>query len=269
MTPPQLDDHTRFDAIEAAFHTALDASIDPRGPESLFDIVADLGLPVGASVVDVGCGRGTHTVELARRFGFVVLGVDPAARTDAAALKLTEQPLDEGAVKFANGTAEEIPVADASIDLVFCRESLMFTNLGAAVSEFARILRPGGRGLIYLVLTGPLMGDAEAHDFYQWLGSNSLRPSDIESALTAAGLRVDDHIEYGSEWAERAQERDGLPGRRLLYAARLLREPERYITEFGHQNYDIMLGDCFWHVYRLLGKLAGYACTVTKPTNST
>ena len=143
----------------------------------------------------------------------------------------------------------------------------MFADLRAATSEFRRVLRPSGRGLIYLVLTGPRMSDAEALDFNQWLGTSSLRPNDIEHALGASGLRVDEQVEYGSEWGERAQEREGTGGRRLLYAARLLREPNRYISQFGQQNYDIMLGDCLWHVYRLLGKLAGYACTFTRIDN--
>jgi hypothetical protein len=36
------------------------------------------------------------------------------------------------------------------------------------------------------------------------------------------------------------------------------------ISQFGRDNYDIMLGDCLWHVYRLIGKLTGYTCTFTK-----
>jgi hypothetical protein len=43
--------------------------------------------------------------------------------------------------------------------------------------------------------------------------------------------------------------------RRLLHAARLLRQPDRYIAEFGQKAYDIMLADSFWHIYRMIGKL--------------
>ena len=89
----------------------------------------------------------------------------------------------------------------------------------------------------------------------------------LDDALGEAGLRVEERVDYSSEWGERAQERDGTGGRRLLYAARLLREPDRYIAQFGQQNYDIMLGDCLWHVYRMLGKLAGYGCIFTKADN--
>jgi len=261
---PQAETHAAFDSVEQAFHAALDTSLDPRGPESLFDLVSALALPPGASVVDVGCGRGRQSVELARRFGFEVLGVDPVARQETSEQEVASDPPALGTVVFAEGTAEAIPVEDSSTDLIFCRESLMYTDLEAATSEFHRVLRPGGCGLVYLVLTGPQMSDAEADTFNTRLGSNGLRPSDIEQALTEVGLRVDERVDYGSEWGERAQEREGTAGRRLLYAARLLRRPGRYITQFGQDNYDIMLGDCLWHVYRLLGKVAGYACTFTK-----
>jgi len=35
----------------------------------------------------------------------------------------------------------------------------------------------------------------------------------------------------------------------------LLRDPERYRARFGEAAYEIMLGDCLWHVYAMLGKL--------------
>ncbi|VAW34300.1 hypothetical protein MNBD_CHLOROFLEXI01-407, partial [hydrothermal vent metagenome] len=43
-------------------------------------------LPTGAHILDVGCGFGRHSIELARR-GFAVTGIDPAAAMIAAAQK--------------------------------------------------------------------------------------------------------------------------------------------------------------------------------------
>lgn len=252
--------HSAFDAVEDDFHRALEDSLDPRGPDSLFELVAGLRLSSGASVVDVGCGRGEQAIELAERFGFDVLGIDPVVRYEAAAT----HKLSNGSVEFRPGTAESIPAEASSVDLVFCRESLMFADVEVAASEFARVLRPNGRGLVYLVLTGPRMDDREAEEFHAMGHAPSLRPGDVDGALTAAGLTVDGRVDFQGEWGERRQEQSGDPGRRLLYASRLLRQPERYIAEFGQSNYDIMLADCFWHVYRMLGKLTGYACTFTK-----
>jgi hypothetical protein len=76
-----------------------------------------------------------------------------------------------------------------------------------------------------------------------------------ETAIAAAGLRMDDRIDVSSEWGELAEERSGNGGRRLLHASRLLREPQRYVARFGEAAYKIMLGDCLWHVYAMIGKL--------------
>ena len=94
---------------------------------------------------------------------------------------------------------------------------------------------------------------------------HSLHPADIEHALRRVGLTINEQVDYRSEWGERSQEQEGTAGRRLLYAARLLRQPDRYMEQFGRANYDIMLGDCLWHIYRMMGKLTGYAVTFTKP----
>jgi SAM-dependent methyltransferase len=263
VDPDGVATHRGFDDIESEFHAALDESLDPRGPDSLFDLVAGLGLLPSSRVVDVGCGRGRQAIELARRFGFEVLGIDPVDRYQEAAIQ-TAAPAT-GSVAFQEGTAESIPRDPSSVDLIFCRESLMWADLDAAISEFWRVLHSGGRGLIYLVLTGPAMTGEEAVELWEPLAPSILRSSDIEHALTRAGFVIDDRVDYGSEWGERAQEREGTAGRRLLYAARLLRQPSRYIDRFGQANYEIMLSDCRWHVYRMLGKLVGYACTFTKP----
>ena len=55
----------------------------------------------------------------------------------------------------------------------------------------------------------------------------------MEAAMEAAGFRIDELVVIGSDWGEHAQETSGKPGRLLLHAARLLRDPERYVSQFG------------------------------------
>jgi SAM-dependent methyltransferase len=262
--PYALAVHRSFDEVEPRFHAALEASLNPRGPDALFDLVADLGLRAGANVIDVGCGRGSQSVELARRFGFDVLGVDPVDRHREAERELSDEPLSVGSVRFTEGTLERLPVDDSSVDLIFCRESIMFADLDEAAAEFKRVLRIGGRGLVYLVLTGPLMSDQEAEHFARLMRGRTLRPAEIDGALERNGLAIDERVDFGGEWGTRSQERDGIPAQRLLFASRLLRQPDRYVAQFGQDHYDIMLGDCLWHVYRMIGKLTSYACTFTR-----
>jgi ubiquinone/menaquinone biosynthesis C-methylase UbiE len=98
--------HSAFDAVEDEFHRVLEVSLNPRGPESLYDLVASFELPPGSDGVDVGCGRGEQAIELAERFGFDVLGIDPVARYDRCA----GEHVTRGSVAFRAGLAEAIPV---------------------------------------------------------------------------------------------------------------------------------------------------------------
>jgi SAM-dependent methyltransferase len=253
-----------YPRIEAEFQAVLDASLRPRGPEFLYDLVGELGLPRGASVVDVGCGEGTHTLALAERFGFVVRGIDPVRRH----IDLAQEALSVGSkrnaelgklVHFEVGAAEGIPLADASVDLVWCRDVLVHVEaLDKAYAECRRVLRENGRVLVYQWFGTDRLEPREA----EWLWKTmrvvptSADPQRTEAAIAAAGLRIEKRIDLGSEWGERAEEDGGDGSRRLLRAARLLRAPERYIAQFGQAAYDIMLGDSLWHVYRMIGKLS-------------
>lgn len=269
--PTLNESYDAYERIESAFREALDESLRPRGPEMLFDVVASLGLPAGASAIDVGCGKGRHTVELARRFRLAVLGVDPVERhleISRAALAATQDTELLSLARFAPGTAEAIPVADASVDFLWCREVLVLVPvLDEAFAEFSRVLRRGGRGLVYQVCNAARLEPREALDLWQPIGASSERadPQRVERAMVQAGLRIDESIGIGSEWGERAEETKGEGTRRLLHAARLLRSPARYIARFGQTNYNIMLSDCLWHVYRMIGKLGGRAYVFSKP----
>lgn len=269
---PSLDEaYDAFERIEQAFQDELDRSLSPRGPEMLFELVDGFGLPSGASAIDVGCGRGRHSIELARRFGLAVLGIDPVDRhidLSRAALQATRDPALSSRVRFARGAAESLPVEDVSVNLIWCSEVLaLIPALPQAFAEFSRVLRVGGRALVYQVLSTERLEPREALELWQPLGvlPENADPKHAERAMLGAGLLIDECIVIASEWGERAEETKGAGTRRLLHAARSLRSPERYIGRFGRTNYEIMLSDCLWHVYRMIGKLGGRAYVLSKP----
>jgi SAM-dependent methyltransferase len=244
--------YDEFPRIEAAFHQALEESLHPRGPDVLYELVERMALPAGSTAIDVGCGEGRHSARLAQQFGFDVLGIDPVPRH--VELARTEYP----GVRFELGRAEALPVADGSVDLVWCRDVLILVpDLDRVYQEFRRVLKPGGRALVYQMFAGGRLETGEAAELWDLLGGDrsSAELAVTERAVAAAGLRVDERVVLGSEWGEHAEEQEGKPGRRLLWAARLLRDPDRYVALFGRANYEIMLGDCLWHVYAMIGKL--------------
>lgn len=253
----RMRDHDAYDLIEEQFNRELDGSLGPSGPDSLFGYVQEMGLPAGAVAVDAGCGEGEHAVELGTRFGFQVTGVDPVPRCVQAAQRNAPPG---GPVTFAAGTAEHLPLPSGSADLVWCRDVLSLAeDLGAAYREFRRVLKPGGRALIYQMFTTNLLEPAEAAFLLPVMGcpASAMHPENTEAAIAAAGLRIDRCVNLGSEWGEYHHEHAPARSRHLLHAARLRRDPGRYITQFGRPNYDIKLGDCLWHIYRMIGKLSG------------
>lgn len=261
------DDYPR---LEAAFGDLADTSLGPRGPELLLQIVRELDLPPDAVALDVGCGEGAHALRLATHFGFEVLGVDPVQRhLDLARERRRDEPEEIASrVSFGRGSAADLPVADSSVDLVWCRDVLVHVaDLEVAYAEFARVLRPGGRAVVYQLVATPLLWSTEAAALFSVLGvvPSSMAPATMDAAVESAGLRVDADLDIGSEWGERAEEESGQGGRALARAARLQREPERYRSAFGAAAYDVMLGDSLWHVYQLLGKLSGRILVLTRP----
>ncbi|HTN78543.1 MAG TPA: class I SAM-dependent methyltransferase [Acidimicrobiales bacterium] len=107
-----------------------------RIPESEVGALGDLG---GLDVLELGCGGGQWSIALAA-LGVHVVGLDLSwgqlahARRAAAHLPLVQ------------GSAEAIPVAADSFDLVFCDHGAMtFADPDSSVPEVARVLRPAGR----------------------------------------------------------------------------------------------------------------------------
>lgn len=97
----------------------------------------------GDEVLDVACGTGSVAVPLARR-GVKVAALDISPRLLGEAKAAA---MDAGVeIAFDEGQVEDIPYTDASFDLAVSMFGVMFSaEPVAAVSELARVLRPGGR----------------------------------------------------------------------------------------------------------------------------
>lgn len=102
--------------------------LDPKGGERILDIATGTGL----------------TARYLSRSGAKVTGVDIADGLLEAARQLSEE---EGlSIDWQLGDAEKLPFGEASFDAAASTFGIMFaTNQGAAVSELARVVRPGGR----------------------------------------------------------------------------------------------------------------------------
>ncbi len=99
------------------------------------------GLPVGVAL-DAACGTGRHSAHLAS-LGHEVIGVD----TSPEMLARARDKVPAGT--FHEADLHEVPLADDSVGLVLCAIALChIADLGRALAEFVRVLRPNGHLVI-------------------------------------------------------------------------------------------------------------------------
>jgi len=124
----------------------LGDSFHPGGLKLTERIGQILQLTPRSHVLDAASGIGTSAIFLAEHFGCEVLGIDYSAQNvERATVQAEAKGLSERA-RFERADAESLPVPDASFDAVICECAFCtFPDKSAAASEFARVLRPGGR----------------------------------------------------------------------------------------------------------------------------
>ena len=115
---------------------------DPQQQAMRRAYLADIAFPQGARVLEVGCGTGAVTRELATWPGVAeVTGVDPSPTFLAAAQRL-DPPANAG---FIEGDARALDLQDQSVDVVVFHTTLCHVpGPHLALAEAARVLRPGG-----------------------------------------------------------------------------------------------------------------------------
>lgn len=128
------------------------AQTHAAGQRLLFDlatVLMVLDCRPGDRVLDVGAGAGFSS-EILARFGYDVIAVDPDRRMLACnrdRVKLDPSRID-GRVHVIQGTAEDLPCADASFDGIIGLNVMHHVpDLPRAVKELARVLRPGCRAV--------------------------------------------------------------------------------------------------------------------------
>jgi demethylmenaquinone methyltransferase/2-methoxy-6-polyprenyl-1,4-benzoquinol methylase len=99
-----------------------------------------------ATVLDVACGTAAVSIELVRRYGCRVVGVDQSAEMLAAGrARIDAAGLGER-IELEEGRAERLPFEDASFDALTFTYLLRYVDDPAAtMKELARVVRPGGR----------------------------------------------------------------------------------------------------------------------------
>ena len=146
----------------------------------------------GETVLDLGSGAGADVLISARRVGPTgkAIGLDMTdemlelARTNAAEASVEN-------VEFLKGYLEDMPLEDATVDVVISNCVINLSGDKAQViREAARVLRPGGRFAVSDVIADADMDAATRADMAAWTGcvAGALTEAEFRSALQAAGF---------------------------------------------------------------------------------
>jgi len=194
----------RYDAM----NSLMSAGLHHRWRARTVDIA---GVSPGSAALDVCCGTGDLALELYRRVGPAgrVVGLD----FSAPMLELAERKsaAQDAAVEWVQGNALDLPFPDSTFDAATVGFGVRnVADLGRAIAEMARVVRPGGAVAILEITTpqrpplkwfysiwfdrivpllGTLAGDREA---YTYLPSSVRRfppAHDLAELMHSAGLR--------------------------------------------------------------------------------
>ncbi|MBM3217128.1 MAG: methyltransferase domain-containing protein [Candidatus Rokubacteria bacterium] len=134
----------------ATFDEDFGHSIRTPAERAAWDRILDLVVPPGPlDTLDVGCGTGFLSFEVAAR-GHRVTGIDfaPAMIAEARQKADARRAPEPGTrtIRFEEGDAESLRFASQTFDLVISRHLLWtLAHPEAAIDEWIRVLRPGGR----------------------------------------------------------------------------------------------------------------------------
>lgn len=171
---------------EGATVTAVAAALGCGVPTAVAD------LHEGETVLDLGSGAGADVLISARRVGPAgrIIGLDMTdemlrlARANAAEAGVSN-------VEFVNGYIEDIPLDDASIDVIVSNCVLNLSgDKPKVLAEDARVLKPGGRFAVSDVVASPDMDEATRADLAASTGcvAGALTEDEFRAGLAAAGF---------------------------------------------------------------------------------
>jgi SAM-dependent methyltransferase len=192
------------------------------------ELTEALRLPPDGLVADVACGRGGYGIEVAQRAGARLVGVDFSEVALAQARLSAARLLPAGRWEFRAGMLAATGLPAAVADGLMCVDAVQFADPPlAALTEFRRVLAPGGRLAVSCwEATGPADERVPLR----------LREVDLRPDLLAAGfadVAVQDRLEWREAERRMWQEALAAPPGPDPALASLQAEGRRSLDTFG------------------------------------
>jgi ubiquinone/menaquinone biosynthesis C-methylase UbiE len=148
----------------------------------------------GETVVDIGSGGGMDLLIAADRVGPTgrAIGIDPTAAMREAAMASAGEAGLVNRVRILEGTSEDIPLPDASADVVISNGVLnLAMDKRRAMLEICRVLVPTGRLHLADVFLGKDLKESERLDANLWAGcvAGALLEKEVIEIAESAGFQ--------------------------------------------------------------------------------
>ncbi|MBE0657588.1 MAG: class I SAM-dependent methyltransferase [Bryobacteraceae bacterium] len=165
LTPDLATEIRRSFESASADEQHFPSTIDPRIYHVKL-VLSHIG-PLGSGrVLDAGCGKG--------RYARIVKQHNPSATVAAMDLAVSMLGYADRDLARTAGSLLDLPYADSSFDAVYATESLEHAvDIGRAVAELCRVLKPGGR-LVIIDKNAEHWGRLETPAWEKWFHRDEL-----------------------------------------------------------------------------------------------
>lgn len=163
-----------------------------RGDAATKELIQLAEFTADMHILDVGCGIGGSTRRLAHETGCRVTGIDLSDEYIDVAERLTDLLGMQGRVDFHACSALELPYADNAFDGIWSLQMNMNVEDKLAwLTETCRVLKPGGRAILYEVCSSKNTPQHFPVPWAQDASMSFLVPPDVfREAITAAGFEI-------------------------------------------------------------------------------
>ena len=169
-----------------------------RYTRQAFEMIPALNKP---RILDVGCGAGVPTLELARLSGGEVVGLDiDQSSLDRFAARIEKAGLS-GRVRAVKCSMRDMDFPDGSFDIIWAEGSTFVVGFEKALKEWRCFLKPGGFLVAHEMIWSRPDPPPDAHKYWKGLSGSGIRtvPEYLEPAA-AGGYDLVGHFTLEGAW---------------------------------------------------------------------
>lgn len=140
-----MDLQKNADRFTGADYVKLYDQYRPQAPQAILQQTITYRQNIAPELVlDLGCGTGTSTLGWSR-FAKKVIGLEPSEEM----LTIARSKVGKKEIEFLQGFGHDIPMQDASADIIACSQSFHWMEPKATLKEVSRVLKEGGVFVVF------------------------------------------------------------------------------------------------------------------------